>query len=117
MKKTCWMLLLLNKIVCLSDRGTDCKSAPTGKILTNRILINLISFDKKRIMETLKIEIKNKNVISILKGLEKAKLIRLIGRENKTSLSDLKGSLSKTRANELASEIEKSRSEWHERTI
>ncbi len=68
-------------------------------------------------METLRIEIKNKNVMSILKGLEKAKLIRMIGRENKTSLSDLKGSISKERANELANEIEKSRSEWNERTI
>ena len=68
-------------------------------------------------METLRIEIKNKSVLSILKGLEKAKLIRLIGSDKKTSLSDLKGTLSKARANELANEIEKSRSEWNERTI
>ena len=68
-------------------------------------------------METVRIEIKNKNVISILKGLEKAKLIRMLGKENKTSLSDLKGALSKTRANELANEIENARSEWNERTI
>lgn len=68
-------------------------------------------------METIKIEIRNKNVLSILKGLEKANLIRMIGKERKTSLSGLKGTISRARAVELAHEIEKSRSEWHERTI
>ena len=61
-------------------------------------------------METIRIELKNKNALSILKSLEKAQLIKLIGNENeaKDSPTHFKGTISKTRAIELANEVEKS---------
>jgi hypothetical protein len=69
-------------------------------------------------METLRIELRNKNALSILKSLEKAKIIKLL--DNDHSIIDspiyLKGSISKRRAIELVREIEKSREEWDERT-
>lgn len=70
-------------------------------------------------METIQIELKNKNALSILKSLEKAKMIRVIDseKEAKNSILRLKGSFSPERAIELANEIEKSRNEWNERTI
>jgi hypothetical protein len=69
-------------------------------------------------METIRIELKNKNALSILKSLEKAQMIRLISNDNKNqgSLINLKGAISKERAIELANEIENSRNEWDERT-
>ena len=70
-------------------------------------------------METIQIELKNKNALSILKSLEKANIIKLIDFEKlaKNSLLRLKGSISPERAIELANEVEKSRNEWNERTI
>jgi len=70
-------------------------------------------------METIQIELKNKNALSILKSLEKANMIKLHSTETqaKKSLLRLKGSISPARAIELANEIEKSRNEWDERTI
>jgi len=70
-------------------------------------------------METIQIELKNKNALSILKSLEKANMIKLHATETqaKNSLPRLKGSISPARAIELANEIEKSRNEWDERTI
>jgi len=70
-------------------------------------------------METIQIELKNKNALSILKSLEKAKMIKLLDSEKlaKNSLLRLKGSISPERAIELANEVEKSRNEWNERTI
>ena len=70
-------------------------------------------------METIQIELKNKNALSILKSLEKAKMIKLLDSEKqvKNSLLNFKGSISPARAIELANEIEKSRNEWDERTI
>lgn len=70
-------------------------------------------------METIRIELKNKNALSILKSLEKAQMIKLIRNEKKetNSLIDLKGAISKDRVIELANEIEKSRNEWDERII
>jgi hypothetical protein len=70
-------------------------------------------------METIQIELKNKNALSILKSLEKAKMIKLLDSEKlaKNSLLRLKGSISRERAIELANEVEKSRNEWNERTI
>jgi len=66
-------------------------------------------------METIQIELKNKNALSILKSLEKAKMIRVIDseKEAKNSILRLKGSFSPERAIELANEIEKSRNEWN----
>lgn len=69
-------------------------------------------------METIRIELKNKNALSILKSLEKAQIIKLISKDKqaKDSPVHFKGVLSKTRAIELANEIEKSRDQWEERT-
>lgn len=69
-------------------------------------------------METIKIELKNKNALSILKSLERAKIIRLVSTESQTKNSPVhfKGAISPDRAIELANEIEKSRNEWDERT-
>ena len=68
-------------------------------------------------MNTIQIELKNKNALSILKSLEKAKIIKLLdsNKRVKNSLITLKGSITPDRAIELAKEIEKSRSEWDER--
>jgi hypothetical protein len=70
-------------------------------------------------MEKIQIEIKNKNALSILKSLEKAKMIKLLDSEKqvKNSLLRFKGCISPERAIELGNEIEKSRNEWDERTI
>jgi len=70
-------------------------------------------------METIQIEIKNKNALSILKSLEKAKMIKLLPTEKRIINSPVhfKGAISPERAVELANEIEKSREEWDERTI
>jgi len=70
-------------------------------------------------METIQIELKNKNALSILKSLEKANIIKMITTKKpaKNFLLQLKGTISQARAIELANEIEKSRNEWNERTI
>ena len=70
-------------------------------------------------METIQIELKNKNALSILKSLEKADMIKMLTTKKfaKNSLLQLKGMISQARAIELANEIEKSRNEWNERTI
>lgn len=70
-------------------------------------------------METIQIEIKNKNALSILRGLEKAKIIKLLGtnKEATNSVVQHKGVFTRERAFELISNIEKSREEWDERTI
>jgi hypothetical protein len=68
-------------------------------------------------METIQIELKNKNALSILKSLEKAKMIKMliIEKPAKNSLLQFKGAISEARAIELVKEIEKSRNEWNER--
>lgn len=70
-------------------------------------------------MQTIQIELKNKNALSILKSLEKASIIKVINQEPhvKNSLLSFKGSISPERTIELANEIEKSRNEWNERII
>ena len=70
-------------------------------------------------METIQIELKNKNALSILKSLEKANIIKMLPSEKRTKNSPLhfKGAITSERAIELANEIEKSRDEWDERTI
>jgi hypothetical protein len=70
-------------------------------------------------METIQIELKNKNALSILKSLEKAKMIKMLPAKKtvKDSPKLFKGSITHDRAIELANEIEKSRNEWDERTI
>ena len=69
-------------------------------------------------METIQIELKNKNALSILKSLEKAKMIKLLGtdKQAKNSLIHFKGAITHDRAIELVNEIEKSRNEWDDRT-
>jgi hypothetical protein len=76
-------------------------------------------FEKNKFMETIQIELKNKNALSILKSLEKANIIKMhtTSKPAKNSHLQLKGAISKARAIELANEIEKSRNEWNERTI
>lgn len=70
-------------------------------------------------METIHIEIKNKNALSILKSLEKAKMIKMHPTEKATKKSPIhfKGAITSERAVELTKEIDKSRDEWDERTI
>lgn len=69
-------------------------------------------------METIRIELKSKNALSILKNLERVKIIRLLSPDKQSYDSPIhyKGAISTARAIELANEIEKSRSEWDERT-
>ncbi len=69
-------------------------------------------------METIRLILKNKNALPILKSLEKAKIIKLLGKDknDKGLLIHLKGSISKNRAIEMVNEIEKSREEWDKRT-
>jgi hypothetical protein len=70
-------------------------------------------------METIQVEIINKNALSILRGLEKAKIIKLIKTKNKEENSPInhKGAFTRERAIELIEHVEKSRDEWDERTI
>jgi hypothetical protein len=70
-------------------------------------------------METLRIVLKNKKALTILKSLERVRMIRLIPEkaENDQVLLHLKGSISKERAIELVEDVENSRSEWGTRTI
>ena len=78
-----------------------------------------LSLKKIKFMETIQIELKNKNALSILKSLEKANMIKMhtTNKPAKNSHLQLKGAISQARAIELANEIEKSRNEWNERTI
>ncbi len=59
-------------------------------------------------METIQIELINKNALSILKSLEKAKMIKMLTIEKpvKNSLLQCKGAISEARAIELVKEIE-----------
>ncbi len=70
-------------------------------------------------METIQVEIRNKNAMSILRGLEKAKIIKLIKTKNAEENSPVqhKGAFTRERAIEMIQHIEKSRNEWDERTI
>jgi hypothetical protein len=70
-------------------------------------------------MEVIQIEIKNKNALAILKGMERALMIRLIRRKKGTGkdLSRLKGVFSADEAMDLAGMVNESRSEWNQRTI
>ncbi len=70
-------------------------------------------------MDIIQVEIINKNAITILKGMEKALMVRLIKRNKKrrTDISVLKGVFSPEEASELTNIIDRSREEWNERTI
>jgi len=70
-------------------------------------------------MEIIQVEIKNKNALAILKGMEKAQIIRLLKRKksSKNDIVALKGIFSWEKAIELAGQVDKSREEWDERTI
>ena len=70
-------------------------------------------------MDIIQVEIMDKNAITILKGMEKALMVRLIKRKKKPrpDISALKGVFSPEQASELTSKIERSREEWNERTI
>jgi hypothetical protein len=66
-------------------------------------------------METIQIEIKNKNALSILRSLEKAKIIKLIGTNKAAdSVVQHKGVFTRDRALEMIRNIETSREEWDE---
>jgi hypothetical protein len=67
-------------------------------------------------METIQIEIRNKNALSILRGLEKAKIIKLINKEENSPIQH-KGAFTREKAMELVKHLEKSREEWDERAI
>jgi len=71
-------------------------------------------------MEILRVEIKDKSALTILRGLEKAKIIRLLKEEEKkqeTSPVDYKGVFSPEKANALVHELNESREEWEKRNI
>ena len=70
-------------------------------------------------MEVIQIEIKNKNAMAILRGMERALMIRLIRRKKSTpkDLTKLKGVFSPEEALGLAGMVNESRSEWNQRTI
>jgi hypothetical protein len=72
-------------------------------------------------MRTLKVELRNNNALRILKGLELANIIRLVGTDKKkenTKLSaTLRGAISKQRAHELIEQLNQTRNEWQERNI
>jgi ribosomal 30S subunit maturation factor RimM len=70
-------------------------------------------------MEIIQVEIKNKNAMAILKGMEKAQIIRLLKRKKSSNhdIVALKGIFSREKAMELAGQVNKSREEWNERTI
>ncbi len=70
-------------------------------------------------MEIIQVEIKNKNALAILKGMEKAQIIRLLKRKksSKNDIVALKGIFSREKAMELAGQVDKSREEWDERII
>jgi hypothetical protein len=69
-------------------------------------------------METLKIQLRNKNALSILQGLEKAKMIKMIPNDDNGTSSPVqyKGAFSKERAELMINEMNKSREEWESRT-
>lgn len=70
-------------------------------------------------METIEIEIRNKNALSILKGLEKAKIIKLIKPKTKEKDTPVrhKGAITRERAVDLIKQTEQSREEWDQRAI
>jgi hypothetical protein len=70
-------------------------------------------------MEVIQIEIKNKNAMAILRGMERAFMIRLIRQKKSTpkDLTKLKGVFSPEEAKGLAGRIIESRNEWNQRTI
>ena len=70
-------------------------------------------------MEINQIEVKNKNAMAILRGMERAFMIRLIRRKKSTpkDLTKLKGVFSPEEAMGLAGMVNESRSEWNQRTI
>ncbi len=69
-------------------------------------------------MEIIQVEIRNKNALTILKGLEKANIIKLITPKSKKKNSPVhhKGAFSPDRAIEMIRNMERSREEWDERT-
>ncbi len=68
-------------------------------------------------METLKINILNRDALAILKGMEQAGLILLPKKEirNKNLSKQLGGAIASSRAKEMIETIEKERAEWDER--
>jgi hypothetical protein len=68
-------------------------------------------------MESLRIDIINKDAIAILKGMEQVGLISLrwVEHGNNKLSKQLRGAISGTKANEMMQYIEKERSKWEER--
>lgn len=100
---------------------------PLFRIMEKNRIINSIDvfenikysykFGQKIKMTTIQIEIKSNTAMSILKGLEKANIIRLIRTKKKVAESPVnyKGSITRERAVEMVRNIEKSGAEWDER--
>ncbi|HZH72439.1 MAG TPA: hypothetical protein VFD91_08110 [Mariniphaga sp.] len=70
-------------------------------------------------MNIIQVELRNKNALSILKGLEKAKIIKLVKSKKlkESSPDQYKGVFSRERALEMIQQVDKSRNEWGKRTI
>lgn len=64
-------------------------------------------------METIRIELKNKNALSILRSLEKAQMIKLISKDPQAENTPIrfKGAISKNKSVDLANKMEKSKQE------
>ena len=73
-----------------------------------------------RTMKTIRIEIKNKKVYSLLRDLEELDVIRLINDDNTVRESvagRYAGKLSQKTADELSEQVTNSRQQWETRTI
>lgn len=70
-------------------------------------------------MEIIQIEIKNKNALTILKGMEKAQIIRLLKSKKKAGfkVSSFRGVLTSEKAIELAKQVDQQREEWNSTNI
>jgi len=70
-------------------------------------------------MEIIQVEIKNANALTILKGMEKAQIIRLLKRKKQTAgnLASFKGILNSEKAIEMAKQIDQQREEWNSTSI
>jgi hypothetical protein len=70
-------------------------------------------------MEIIQVEIKNANALTILEGMEKAQIIRLLKRKKQTgsNLASFKGILNSEKAIEMAKQIDQQREEWNSTSI
>ena len=79
-----------------------------------------VSFEENKLdMNVVQVEIVDHNALTILLGMEKAQIIRLVHKKKKSEIKPIleKGIFSTERALELAGMVDKSREEWKARTI